>query len=152
MCHFWVVLYPISCPSFILFPTSMLPSTTCPLACPSGLQLPPQTVQLKNLQEDIHTPWHNIKSNKNKTCFIKLPKNDTNLFTISHYKTTQILSWLDIKCRVSSTQELVWIYNMSFTNKLQELVTIHNRQKLENLIINKCTRKTILDQNDPLTQ
>ena len=30
-----------------------------------------------------------------------------------------------------------------------ELVEIHNRQKSEMLIINKCTCKTILDQNDP---
>ena len=37
----------------------------------------------------------------------------------SHNKNTsrnKLLSWLDIKCIVSSTQELVWIYNMSFMN------------------------------------
>ena len=37
----------------------------------------------------------------------------------SHNKNTsrnKLLSWLDIKCIVSSTQELVWIYNMLFTN------------------------------------
>ena len=42
---------------------------------------------------------------------------------------------------LSSTQELVWIYNMYLTSSQQELVEIHNRQKLEKLIINKCTFK-----------
>ena len=38
-----------------------------------------------------------------------------------------LLSWLDIKCVMNSTQELVEIHNMYFTDSKQELVEILRR-------------------------
>ena len=68
----------------------MLPSTTCPLPCPSGLQLPHQTALFKKFYKTAPHTMNQYKSMKNMNCFRKPPKKGIPLFIRSHYKTNQI--------------------------------------------------------------